>query len=383
MTAAMRVTRQQVEVLEAGDGLVRVTRQSVDVLASGAGKARVTRQNVEILCPMYDVKVSDSLALSQTVTVHGDWQKQASNALDFTQTVGVCGPIYIEIRHSLELQDGAQGRVNPRNARVQDTLEFQEQIGRVIPISVSQSLSFTEEGLRLKANSAHDSLALVQTAAAGRGKTVHDVLHLAQAIATANIICRAVTEDLGLEQACTCWIDGPRRLDRKYHPFVGDGPSGAPAPPAGALTGLMPEIAVPFQLVYPATGTVTDACTLRAPNLGNKDRLSFNRVNRETRGGTLVVFADPRWPKTHTLALNFSGLCRDEGQTLLAFLSNHLGQEIGLIDWETRYWRGVVVTTTDPVVEDSPGRFTASFEFEGELEPTWTPQIVPDNRTWC
>ena len=44
----------------------------------------------------------------------------------------------------------------------------------------------------------------------------------------------------------------------------------------------------------------TFSVSLRAPNLGNKDRLSFNRVLRETRGGTLVVFADPIWPKVQT-----------------------------------------------------------------------------------
>ena len=66
--------------------------------------------------------------------------------------------------------------------------------------------------------------------------------------------------------------------------------------------------ALPFRLFYPAVGTVTDSVTLRAPNLGNKDRLSFNRILRETRGGTLVVFADPIWPKIQTLVLTFSGL---------------------------------------------------------------------------
>ena len=60
-------------------------------------------------------------------------------------------------------------------------------------------------------------------------------------------------------------------------------------------------------------------------------------------------------------------------QDLLQFLTDHLGQEIGIIDWEKRYWRGIVTTTTDPVVEDSRGSFSAQFEFAGELDPMWTP----------
>ena len=124
-----------------------------------------------------------------------------------------------------------------------------------------------------------------------------------------------------------------------------------------------------FQLSYPAQGIVSDSVTLRAPNLGNKDRLSFNRILRETRGGTLVVFADPIWPKVETLVLTFSGLRTAQARQLLAFLETHLGEEIGLLDWEGRAWKGVVTMPTEPVVQDSRNSFSASLEFEGELVP--------------
>ena len=114
---------------------------------------------------------------------------------------------------------------------------------------------------------------------------------------------------------------------------------------------------------------MTDSVTLRAPNLGNKDRLSFNRIVRETRGGTLVVFADPIWPKLETLVLSFSGLGATQSQQLLAFLETHLGEEIGLLDWEGRCWKGVVMTPTNPVVQDARDSYSASLEFEGELVP--------------
>jgi hypothetical protein len=132
-------------------------------------------------------------------------------------------------------------------------------------------------------------------------------------------------------------------------------------------------ISVPFQLLYPATGVVTDSLSLRAPNLGNLDRLSFNRIQRETRGGTLVIYADPVWPKTQTLVLSFSGLKQEEARNLLTFIEDHLGQEIGLIDWEHRYWRGVITAPDQPIVQDGRDSYTASFEFQGEADPTWTP----------
>lgn len=131
-------------------------------------------------------------------------------------------------------------------------------------------------------------------------------------------------------------------------------------PTASELTG--------FRLLFPSTGTATDELVVRAPNLGNIDRLSMTRINRETRGGTLIVYADPIWPKVQTLVLSFSVLKRQEAQDLLTFMLSHLGQEIRMIDWENRGWKGVIVNPQDPIVEDRRNSFSASFEFEGARE---------------
>ena len=120
-------------------------------------------------------------------------------------------------------------------------------------------------------------------------------------------------------------------------------------------------------LVYPAAPPYSDWLTLRSPDLGNKDRLQFNRITRETRGGTLIVFADPLWPKVQVQVLSFSGLNETEARGLLDFMTTHLGLEIGYVDWEQRLWTGVITNTTEPMVQDGRGMYTASFEFEGEL----------------
>ena len=49
MVAAIRLTRQYVDVLGPGDGKARVTRQYIDALYGAAGKARITQQYVEVL----------------------------------------------------------------------------------------------------------------------------------------------------------------------------------------------------------------------------------------------------------------------------------------------------------------------------------------------
>ena len=57
---------------------------------------------------------------------------------------------------------------------------------------------------------------------------------------------------------------------------------------------------------------------------------------------------------------------------LLTFYETYLGDEIGLLDWEHRYWKGVI-TQPDAVIQDGRDSYSASFEFEGELDPSWTP----------
>jgi len=44
-----------------------------------------------------------------------------------------------------------------------------------------------------------------------------------------------------------------------------------------------------------------------------------------------------------------------------------LGLEIGYVDWEQRHWTGVITNTTEAVVQDGIGTYTASLEFEGQL----------------
>ena len=100
--------------------------------------------------------------------------------------------------------------------------------------------------------------------------------------------------------------------------------------------------------------------------------MQFNRISRETRGGTLIVFADAIWPKVETQVLTFSGLTQTQAQALQDFIAAHLGLEVGFVDWEQRYWKGVITNTTDAVVQDGREMYTASLEFECELT-TWTP----------
>jgi len=252
-----------------------------------------------------------------------------------------------------------------------------------ISASASSSLSFSHKAIpKAIEESTTSTLVLSQTAVGVAGKPSISILSLTGVAAVTIDRGLASISTLGLQQSTTyTLILGSTRW--QYSPFVGDSSdSDAPTPPPAEIGGPMAGIQVPFQLVYPSMGVVTDSVSLKAPNLGNKDRLAFNRVLQETRGGTLIVFADPIWPKIQTLVLTFSGLYRVEAHALLAFINDYLGKEIGLIDWEHRYWKGIITTPDEPIVEDRFDNFTASFSFEGELDPTWNPQVVPPSQRY-
>lgn len=116
------------------------------------------------------------------------------------------------------------------------------------------------------------------------------------------------------------------------------------------------------------TGT-DDIVLLRNPELDDRDRVGYTRVNRESEGGELQVFRDPTWPLVNTVQGTVVGLKKQDVNDWLDFLEEHLGEEISMADWHGRYWRGVIINVNEPVVEDTRDRWTMAFEFEGVEMP--------------
>ena len=355
MSGLLRATRQYADILASRpDGLIRSTRQYADVLyvIPGAGKLRATREYVEILSSFtdwgsvtYDIQVIHNLNLSSAVDE-------------------VFGTVVETVESVLEFQYGeVPGLLSVGTCQI---LMYEVTIEHTLDLVVTGGESIVIES----------DLGLTQIVKAGPGETIEHDLNLTHQVICMGIFTIEIEHALGLQQSATIYSESDKRFTKQYHPFLGFGATGNPTPPTSILSGTNPTVTAPFQFVWPSTGTVTDWVTLRAPEFGNKDKLTFNRVNRETRGGSLVVYANTMWPKTQTLALTFTGLRQTEVQDLLSFLGDHLGLEIGLIDWETRYWKGVITTTTNPVTEDSFDNYTVNLEFQGELILDWVPQIL-------
>jgi len=419
---AIYVSRQRVEALVLEAPEIQVSRQRVEALVEEAGNIYVTRQRVEVLYPV--VQATSTLSIGSDATAYTILNRSADNILslsqtarsqfqfastsstiEFGQTAIATKPIRVSaesdlttteevwdfdtfefvttetgLRHSV-VNAGDQSRSQSSRIDFRQTASVFKVLATAIPGVATSAMSLGQSvwaSLTLGPE-AESIIVFAQASTGDVGFSTDDsTLNLGQT-ATYSVV-RATRESssaLGVIQSATYILEkGSSRW--QYSPFVGESTdSNAPDPPPTAIDGPMVGIEVPFQLVYPSIGVVTDSVALKTPNLGNKDRLAFNRVLRETRGGTLIVFADPIWPKIQTLVLTFSGLLRVEAYELQTFISDHLGQEIGLIDWEHRYWRGVITSPSEPLVEDRFDSFTASFDFEGELDPIWNPQIVP------
>jgi hypothetical protein len=314
--------------------------------------------------------------------------------LRLSDTATVVGPRYVaaedDLQEVYQEYDSGTGEFYDYLLGLQDSATVVVLRDEPLPATDSLSLGERTVGIRIRADALPgvaedaltltdtawssltpegvDALTLTETAAPVLSKLFRDSLNLCDAATYQIVRVLVVADTLALGEA-VAWYNPYANVEWVYHPFVGGG-TGGPTPPPGELVGVelpVPGITDSFKLVHPPVGPFTDTLVLRAPKFGNRDRLQMNRISRETRGGTLIVFADPIWPKIQALSVQFEGLTWDEASGLLEFMEDHLGQEIGLLDWEHRYWVGVVVSTTDPVVHDGKHGYSASFEFEGEL----------------
>lgn len=151
-----------------------------------------------------------------------------------------------------------------------------------------------------------------------------------------------------------------------YDPIVGDNTiPEAPTPPSATAPTLTPSSTV--TLFYPTTSP-TLTVQIRAPEIGDRDRLQALRINRESRGGTLQVFADTTWPEIQILSLQFTGLTEAEASSIQSFFQQTLGLEVGFTDWEGRTWHGIITTPDEPLIRSRRGIVDISFEFDGELQ---------------
>lgn len=308
--------------------------------------------------------------------------------------IGIATHLLQELHYNY---DEETGELVPYYVGLQDSADVA--VVRAAPYEAVSTLALSHQALAVAihpdaiAGDVVDDLALLDANIVEQWPVVRDAIHaadslvLAQAAVVALVRPAADTLDVTDEATVVTWratlpVTDTLQLGHsvgfvlvqahvleQYTPFIGEGTSGPTPPPASCP---VPVAGIgECRFCYPVSHP-TEFVTLRSPEFGNRDRLQFNRISRETRGGTLIVFADPMWPKVETMVLTFSGLSSTQVQDYLMFVRDHLGLEVGFVDWEGFYWKGVIMDPTEPTAQDDKTGHTISVAFECE-SATWEP----------
>lgn len=325
-------------------------------------------------------QVSDDLGLTDAALAVKDLAQSLTSALALTQTprssiinvsvastLGITdsadgrGPVYIAIHHNLNLTEPATSEPGPLAPRISDPLNLVSAAGRVLTASALSTLALTSDGHRF--TGATSSLTLTDLASAGKGPSeLIDSLLLVGAVAYTGLLNRSPVSTLTLSHAVAYEHNGSC-LAKSYSPFVGGNSDPSYTPPSTAAPTLGNAV---LTLTYPYASPTT-TLVLRNADFGNNDKLAYTRINQQTRGGTLIVFADPQWPKVKTRTFAVSAICDDKRDAVLQFLEDSLGQEIGLLDWDNRQWRGIITNPDTAVTQAGRNDSSVSIEFEGDL----------------
>jgi hypothetical protein len=301
---------------------------------------------------------SDTVTFTQD-TAENIKNASASSTLNFTQQVDEQGPIYIAVHHIIPFVDTPSEDQADINIGVANVMFLKDLAGRVLTASASSTLALTDAGRRF--TGAASTITFVQSVTVGKAGFPADLISFTDTATPHADFRRSLSDTLNLVQGLTFIIEAGCTL-KLYSPFVGTGDPGYTAPSTTS-----PTLGnATLTLSYPY-GAPTQSVTLRNPAFGDRNQLSFARVNRTSRGGTLIVFADPNWPKIEKLLLTVSGLKQQQIDDFQNFLIVSLGQEIGLLDHENRQWRGIITNPDADIVENSKNNRTISFEFEGSL----------------
>lgn len=381
------------------------------------GNTLVLTQDAEFIGPK-PASASNQLVLTSQARIPDTITKSASNAIALSQSVGIFGTRRLSAGSQITLAQNADTRFKHRVADTELTLSQTAEY-TISKLAASFLLLDQLVDKALRETSTTQLLELSQTASIPYGLSsrltlsqeaeverptavtiVLDSLTLDQLAVVVKVLGLGPASSLALHQSVGAYVDTTNRLRfqwpaysltppedgvdrvrfsdirprrqanpylRTYSPIIGEGAAGSPTPPPATLASPAdPNFKQGIKLLYPADSP-TDTVTLtRSMNLGDTDRLAFDRINRETRGGTLIVFADPIWPKIETLLFTVSAVRKADAANVLRFIRAYLGLEIGLLTHEGRLWKGVVTNPQDAVIQDRRDSFTISIEFQGE-----------------
>jgi hypothetical protein len=242
-------------------------------------------------------------------------------------------PVHKIIEHQLTLQQHVQ--VTPYHFTLSDTLTFSQSITRS-KIGIAQNyLSFYQSTRKVLYYVLEDVLALTDEVSVVIG--LFNQITFSQSLSYHIIHKEIVTQQLVMSGAATIYkANNPGFV-------IGAEFSSPPAFSAVSL-GYVPDVG-------PSTTLV-----LNIPQFDDQDEIEHQRVNRETRAGTKIIFHDPLWPVIERLKFKFENLSQVKVKQLLDFVQMTLGQNIFLRDHYGVNWYGII-TNPEATAEQSTTAF--------------------------
>lgn len=379
----LRVTRQATEFLGTVTSTLRMSRQRVEFLGSVPSSLRISRQNIEYLIPFKHFFINHDLTFTYNILANAIRSRSVEMGALLFQTIIVGGARYSQnvietLTSDIIIYNQEKGeyetissglsqnvdRLLIGNREIKHGILFDSEIEYVyiksiaIPANVSSTLSINQTVNVSKIKNVIHTLNFTQNITILKTRNIQDTITFEQNIETAKILTASIASTLNLNSIFTyTQNENTNFVLCNYYPFIGQAIIGPQAPSPN------PPILYNFNEIILTSDS--NSISLRNPELGDRDRLSFQRINRETRGGTLIVYANPEWPRSQQLVLEIRGLSETKSQDLLTFIQNSLGQNIELRDWEGREWGGLITSIQEPIIRNSECNNAITIEFEG------------------
>jgi len=308
---------------------------------------------------MAGISVLGSNVLGNIVLGSGDaglspLEPSIVNQLNLGQTVSIGREVNIRIFSALTLGQIVVARQAIINVTVTNALTLNQFAGRSVEATAENALTLDHFVYRTHTETVQSDLILDQSAVGVLESPNVSTLNLGQ-FATASLErVREITQEIDLGQFAFAIVIRPG-ITCLYAPILSDGSPMSPTLPTLTRQNYI-------TLTYPYVSP-TFTVHLRSPKLGDERRLATTWVRERSRSGELIGFADPSWPKTETVSLQFEALSEDQATDLLAMAHESLGEEIGYLDYDGRQWRGIITTPTAEILQLGRGcRYAGSIE---------------------
>lgn len=286
----------------------------------------------------------DALNLSQSLRSN-PYYAVLSDVLTLSQTL-FDNIVRTALVHDLSLTHDVVANII-RNISLTDTLALTSSAAKTAAAAISHDLSLTQV-LERVTNDLRHSLSLTQSVSAQTSKSLSDVLTIAHAIIGNIVSNQSVSHTLTISHGV---VGVTNSVSTCYY-----APVSSVLPAAPTLT---------------KSSTVTYTCginsiLINAPEIGDTEEMTFQRIVRESAGGTLTGFRQSSWPKSRVLTYTFKNFgCTQTKEDVQAFLRVSLGLQVTLLDYWGRTWVGVITNPDEAYQDISRSTSQITIKFQG------------------